>query len=1262
MARHTSTGRRPWRGWLACALLASWITDLAGAQAQPGRAQVHWVIDQRDLDFGPWLNRLALGAHGVAWVGGGPPATDESAGRVYAHGAAGWRRLPALAAPGTRTFALSADPAGGLWVAAYVPDAAQAYAQLDLYHWDRARWQVRSLRPGLWPQAMAWAAPDEAWIAGNRGLFYHLAAGRWRLEALDVDARQRADRHIHALVMNGREEGWAVGARGLVARYRTGRWRPIAVPAEFEPRHLHGLDRGPDGRLWVVGTGGLLASYDGTWHVWPLPVTTTLTAIDMPSADDGWAVGDGGVILRFDGQRWTRQASPTTQMLTDVRLTSARSGWITGATLVLRATSAQAPRFVDVSSDHQELANRGASQLAALDADDDGDPDLFCTERTGVRVLENHARQTWIDRGQLARPAPAGASAARPGGAAWGDADGDGRVDVLLLGEPAGATALHRGLGALDFAAPRALASDVPLGDAAALMLFDLDGDGAQDLHVLRPQPRSPGAAPTLLLGQDGAGHFRARGAQTAGQGARVALWGDVDGDLDLDLVVASDGGRTELLLNTGGLDLRPAEPGSGLEALHSGVINQGALLDLDRDGDLDLLLLDDRLHALLNDGHARFTESHALFDALDNNSTVGSGLIATGDLDHDGDPEVLLGYAVGDGARSALFTRGADGRYHDVAEAAGLRDLAGQAAVFADWDGDGDLDLALAAERRSYLLLNQQNDGRFLTVRLRAAGGQALAIGGQVRVYDRGHGGQAAHLRGFQVLGVGLPASALAQASELVFGLPDAGRYDVEARFPSGQRVWRHDVPAGQRVTLRERPWPLDVGLTAARAARRAALRSDWRWEGPRLLIVLLLASTLGLELTRRLGAARAGWGAGLALLALYALLAITTIDARPLWRLGLPVLGSTGGAALVLLGGRTWQRWRVAHHLGPYRLLAVLGEGGMGIVYRARHVITRRSVALKALHPRVTAEEPQRLRFLREGTIATQLEHPNVVRVFEAGEIGGRGFIAMELLEGGSLGEWLRQRGPLPARQAAGALSVAAEALAYVHARGIVHRDVKTDNLFLVDARHPLPDDIAGWRQRLKLADFGLARSRTMATLTVGPGVQGTLAYLAPEQLRGQPAEMGSDVYALGVVGHELVTGRLLADTPVGGPDCPPAWAELLGRLLRAQARDRPTCADVARACAALAAGLSPTWTTTATVEPEALSGGAAWQARLDALRACLAEQRLTEAQVLLVELLGEVRHQLRDLPASERPDFARRHALHELLALEREARGTR
>src|SRR6185436_5036203 len=187
----------------------------------------------------------------------------------------------------------------------------------------------------------------------------------------------------------------------------------------------------------------------------------------------------------------------------------------------------------------------------------------------------------------------------------------------------------------------------------------------------------------------------------------------------------------------------------------------------------------------------------------------------------------------------------------------------------------------------------------------------------------------------------------------------------------------------------------------------------------------------------------------------------------------------------------------------LGPYEILSALGAGGMGEVYRARDKRLDRDVAVKVL-PAAVANNPDRLaRFEREAKAVAALSHPNILAVFDTGYDDGRRFVVTELLEGESLGTALG-RGPLPRSQAIDIGIQLARGLAAAHDKGLVHRDLKPDNVFL------LPDG------QVKILDFGLARQAGSGDAevtnlpTTDPGtVLGTLGYMAPEQARGQQVD---------------------------------------------------------------------------------------------------------------------------------------------------------
>jgi len=258
----------------------------------------------------------------------------------------------------------------------------------------------------------------------------------------------------------------------------------------------------------------------------------------------------------------------------------------------------------------------------------------------------------------------------------------------------------------------------------------------------------------------------------------------------------------------------------------------------------------------------------------------------------------------------------------------------------------------------------------------------------------------------------------------------------------------------------------------------------------------------------------------------------------------------------------------------LGPYEIVAPLGKGGMGEVYRARDVRLGREVALKVLVEAAANDSESLARFQREARAVAALNHPNILSIHDTGEHRGVPYAVTELLEGENLGDRLRS-GPLAPKRATEIACQVADGLAAAHARGVIHRDIKPENIFLTNDG------------RAKILDFGIARigpkpgdiTSGIAAARGGSSSQfimGTAGYMSPEQIRGKPIDFRTDVFSLGACFYEMLTGRrafdrpsvvetmsaVLKDEPSKGPDVekiPEAIRPFIFRCLEKDPADR-------------------------------------------------------------------------------------------------------
>ncbi|HPL82233.1 MAG TPA: serine/threonine-protein kinase, partial [Anaerolineaceae bacterium] len=250
--------------------------------------------------------------------------------------------------------------------------------------------------------------------------------------------------------------------------------------------------------------------------------------------------------------------------------------------------------------------------------------------------------------------------------------------------------------------------------------------------------------------------------------------------------------------------------------------------------------------------------------------------------------------------------------------------------------------------------------------------------------------------------------------------------------------------------------------------------------------------------------------------------------------------------------------------NRLGKYEIIKELGRGGFGIVYETRDTVLNRRVALKVLHPALIVDPQFINRFRREAELAAQMEHANIVPIYDFDQQGGRYFTVMGFMANGSIKDLLSKFGPRTPSQTKTILEQIASGLAYAHERGVIHRDLKPGNI-LVD-EHGIT----------RISDFGFAKAMSAtsgASLSVTGGLMGTPAYMAPEIWEGKDATAQSDIYSLGCIAYEMLTGQTLFEgdsaaqimtkhvihSPQISDEIPEDWQDFLMRCLAKNPKDR-------------------------------------------------------------------------------------------------------
>ena len=1010
-------------------------------------------------------------------------------------------------------FAAIAPVSDDVWIA----DLAR------ISRWKDGTWDHYAVRD-VSPSVLTFAGPDDGWALGNFGYVYRWDGAAW--SAFEDPALPRGiGYYARSATALAPDDVWLY-LQGVGMLHWDGERMtriPVQVDAEVAEHAL--TPRGCP----LAGGGLLLATSppvrvaDGVPQKLAGLASANVCAVDP--AGRAWLGGYGGTLGVLDGDEVRAVPSPTSETVRGLIFDSRGSGFLATDSGLWRTVLPGLPVFRDRAAD-AGIADAGHGHSALfLDLDDDVLPDLLLANQPGeLRLFRNSGDWTFVDVTEGSGLADRGWDSPRLVAC---DLDLDGISDLVALHlsavDPAAAPGTSRSSRLVWLRNKRGRfeeAGSVVVDAAGAHRLglgnpqcLDVDGDGDLDLFVSRWTGDGGRPMPNLLLENLGFAHLVPRTVASRGLGGgfdftQAAHLIDLVGDARPELLSINtwerghtvwgrgDGGRWSQLLDDAGFT-------------HGYPHTSGSLLeDYDGDGDTDLFVAEARGRSrFFRNDEGRFTEvvgdpQAPVLLAEAANSRFAS--LGQGDLDADGDID-LLGLDRGAGLR-VLLNRGGM-RFRDVMVDLALDRPDLDFLAVADVEADGDPDLYLVRTEGPNLALEDASGGTGRVVRLVSL--RASIAGARVRLRSA-----AGELRVTRTVPQDLAVIALppraAPGERLEVSLSDGTAHDLPAPDDGPQVVHLESGPDR---------WLAALGAAVGRRLTWMHRREE---AGRGLLFLVVLGVLLALGRSRRTDSF-GGWRLPATLLVGYALSALLLADRSLAIR-----WAGTAGWALTLAAAFAIDlratRLRRAVWISHFRVERTLGSGGMGTVHQAWDTLHGRRVALKVMHPRVSRSADAVERFHREALLGARFTHPNLVAVHEYGEceileedlpVRTR-FLAMELVDGESLRPWFERCGPMPLGACCRIGIDLLGALQVLHEGGVIHRDLKPDNLLLTD------DGV------VKIADFGLARGGGVDTLTATGDVFGTIAYMPPEQARSARVGAAADIWAVGVTLYELLSGR--------------------------------------------------------------------------------------------------------------------------------------
>jgi hypothetical protein len=932
----------------------------------------------------------------------------------------------------------------------------------------------------------------KGYAVGQEGILYYYDGRAWTL------LERITNQYLRALRVLSSTDVWIGGKGGVIFHYDGRSWKQSLVEDTSGQNTILDFSFLSPASGWAVGIKGIW-QYDGTmWKPVPSPTKAMIRNVAFASENDGWFVSHEGEVGHYDGASWKilhTIPNKTHSTISGMSLIGEETHYqlfIMGTNGVNKAHWGKVATFTDVTSSTTISALAGLPVFG--DLDNNGTMDAFFING-GTRT-----NQVYLNRGdgvfsemtdRLLQPGEEFVNMV-----VLADIDNNSFLDIALL-HLSGGGELYKNTGEWNFERAEFPVPLLESGPRSSGQFADVDNDGDLDFFYMTGMQTDTSNDVIVYL-NDGIGKFseslRLQNIVDRAGASGSFLLADLDDNGFTDVFIFNFNSPCLLYLQHNGRFSEVASS-AGLDgtSFDDGYYIVNAIpFDIDRDGDTDMLLVDRNGKAafFFNDGAAHFTLAQTIVVDPQGKSTMA----VIEDIDSDGFHDVFF---------VDRFFLNNHGTFEDYSPLNGYRENELRSLV--DIDGDNDLDLFHFAQNLK-VARNEMNSHNVLALYVRGIKSNSHGIGAKVYLWSEENGKRS--LAAYhQVLKPG----------PVYCSFLEGKTYSTEIIFPGGRTIERSGLAAGTLI-IEEFNFPLNYFWDFISSFQRSLKYMDPTIETLKLLIVFISLLMFG-KIGTRLNIRRYVTHPVIifSLVIVYITIVHATIRNGIIYSGVLSVGGFYGITAILFISLKTIVARQEENRLSHYKLLEVLGEGGMGKVYKAIDVNTKTITAVKVLNPILMSNPENKNRLMSEGRLLTTFSHPHILKVYEIGETGQRGYIAMEFLEGGTLKAHLTQHYPLPLDELKRMLLQICSGLEEIHSQNVVHRDIKTANIMF---------DSHG---TIRIMDFGLSKSTLITTMTTLGTVLGTLGYTAPEQVTGFDVDRRADIFSFGVIVYEMLTNQL-------------------------------------------------------------------------------------------------------------------------------------